>query len=98
MSKAIDRRIVGGRLRRGRVHPACQIHQKERISEDVDIFSSKLYVFKRDTGYSYPPLHLANLQTSLDCGVSGQMRGAFCIFSGLFLPRLLRNHGLQEEL
>jgi hypothetical protein len=98
VSKPIDWCIVGGGPGRGCVHPARQIHQKERIPVDVDIFSGTLYVFKRDTGDSDPSLHLANLQTSLDCGVSGQMRGAFCIFSGLFLPRLSRNHNWQEEL
>ena len=60
----------------------ADVHQKERISVDVDIFSGTLDIFERNAGYSDPSIHLANLQTRLDQPISGQMRGGICIFPG----------------
>ena len=43
-----------------------EVHEKERISVDVDIFSGSLDIFERNAGYSDPSFHFANLQTTLD--------------------------------
>jgi len=64
------------------MHAPAEVHEKERISVDVDIFSGSLDIFERNAGYSDPSFHSANLQTTLDYRISGQMRGVFCIFPG----------------
>ena len=46
------------------MHAPAEVHEKERIPVDVDIFSGALDIFERNAGYSDPSSHFANLQTT----------------------------------
>ena len=74
MRKLIQRRRVQSRTRSRRLSPSAEIHQNERIAEDVDIFRQSLDLLARKELDLRLPLHLLQFTTKNLPSVSGQVR------------------------
>jgi len=82
MRKLIQRRALHCGVGRGGVSPFIQIHQKKRISIDIDILSYVLDFFPRQFVHFYRPFHLPQFTNNESVALSGQVRGILCYFSG----------------
>ena len=59
----------------------ADVHQKERISVDVDIFSGTLDIFERNAGYSDPSFHFVKFTNKARLADIGTNAGRLLYFS-----------------